>query len=226
MSDIIFSGPNIGDYEAFSNFEPCEITLDGITYPTTEHAYQAHKSRKKEFRLRISNIGHPSKAKKAGRALSVIRKDWQKVKFQVMIDCLRLKFAQEPFHSLLLSTGNRWIAEDARQWDDTEWGLGIKGNGKNKLGKAIMIVRAELRGSPSLIACAVMSGEEMVTGLSYPDCLLKIWAKNDEAECGSEGFMTNEGKFVSKDEGYEIVVGSGQLACGLIGDVLTGEDLF
>ena len=141
---ILFNGPEPRIYDAFSNFVPCEIEMDGIVYPTTEHAYQAHKVRSRLLRKQIAKMDTPGKAKRAGRSV-MMRHDWQAVKFDIMVECLRLKFAQEPFRSMLLETGDEVIAEDAREWDDTEWGLGKSGKGKNKLGKAIMQVRQEIR---------------------------------------------------------------------------------
>jgi ribA/ribD-fused uncharacterized protein len=142
---IVFAAPEPSDYEAFSNFEPCVIEMDGITYPTTEHAFQAYKSRNPTIRKHIAGLKTPGQAKRAGRSLP-LRNDWQKVKFDIMVECLRLKFEQEPFRTMLLETGDEEIAEDARQWNDAEWGLGKSGKGNNKLGKALMKVRDELRG--------------------------------------------------------------------------------
>lgn len=32
-----------GDYRWLSNFSPCNVTIDGLTYPSVEHAYQSQK---------------------------------------------------------------------------------------------------------------------------------------------------------------------------------------
>ena len=40
-----------GDYRFLSNFHPAEVEMDGIKYPSVEHAYQAAKSLDKDERI-------------------------------------------------------------------------------------------------------------------------------------------------------------------------------
>ena len=73
-----------------------------------------------------------------------MRGDWEQVKEQVMKNGLRLKFTQHPkLLELLLSTGNRKIVEHTDQ--DSYWGDGGDGSGKNRLGVLLMELREELR---------------------------------------------------------------------------------
>ena len=39
-----------GEYRWLSNFSPCEIILDGITYKSVEHAYMSAKSENEEWK--------------------------------------------------------------------------------------------------------------------------------------------------------------------------------
>lgn len=143
---ILFNGLEHSEHDQyFSNFAPSVIELDGIVYPTVEHAFQAHKSRLSNQREMIAKLGTPGQAKRAGRRAVTLRSDWEEVKYGHMVRCLRLKFAQEPFKTVLLDTGDKTIAEDASRWDDRIWGLGRSGNGENLLGKALMQVRSELK---------------------------------------------------------------------------------
>lgn len=141
---IVFNGSQSSRYDEFSNFRPSPIELDSITYPTVEHAFQAQKTVDRIMRKHIAGLKTPGMAKKAGRSV-LLRDDWEDSKYEIMVECLRLKFAQEPFKKLLLDTGEEEIAEDASRWNDTEWGLGRSGKGKNKLGLALMQVRKEIQ---------------------------------------------------------------------------------
>lgn len=67
-----------------------------------------------------------------------------------MIDVCYAKFFQnENLREILLSTGDELLMEDTTGWHDNEWGncecQSCKNfQGKNLLGKALMVVRQEL----------------------------------------------------------------------------------
>ncbi|MFM7853305.1 MAG: NADAR domain-containing protein [Flammeovirgaceae bacterium] len=64
---------------------------------------------------------------------------------KVMQGCLRDKFQQEPYKSLLINTGDLYIQEGNR-WGDKFWGVDLRtGKGLNTLGKLIMEIREELK---------------------------------------------------------------------------------
>lgn len=137
-----------GEYNFLSNFYPSQITIDSVTYPTVEHAFQAAKTRSFLERIRISKLDTPGKAKSAGRKVE-LRSDWEKIKDQVMYDCLKEKFKIEELKDKLLATGNEELIEGTT-WHDNYWGncscekcKNIEG--KNMLGKILMRVREELR---------------------------------------------------------------------------------
>jgi N-glycosidase YbiA len=142
---IAFNGPKESEYDyVFSNFSPSTIVIDGIEYPTVEHAYQAQKAVSVEDKKAISLARTPGMAKRLGRRVKC-RGDWENVKYSIMVECLKQKFlGNSLFADMLLSTGDEALAEDASLWNDCEWGLGKSGKGKNLLGKALMEVRCFL----------------------------------------------------------------------------------
>lgn len=126
-----------------SNFAPTPVTIDGTTYPTTEHYFQAMKSIAPARQRFIALAPTPAEAKRRGRAVP-LRPDWESVKEAVMLRALRAKFAQNPrAREHLLATGGLPIRESA-PWDGY-WGTGRDGCGLNRLGELLMQVREEAR---------------------------------------------------------------------------------
>lgn len=128
----------------FSNFADSTIFMDlGFgtkAYRTVEHAFQAAKATTLEDHERVRTAPGPGYAKMEGRRIT-LRDDWEKVKYEVMLECLRAKFAIPSFKGRLLSTGDRELREDS----PTDFVWGYRNNGQNLLGKALMTIRAELR---------------------------------------------------------------------------------
>ncbi len=133
-----------GGYRWLSNFWPATVTLDGITYPTTEHAYQAAKTLDPEIRQQIAALDKPGKTKRFARKIQ-IRPDWDNVKLAVMEDLIRQKFNIPELREKLLATGDAYI-EETNTWGDRFYGVS-GGVGLNHLGKIIMKVRDELQKS-------------------------------------------------------------------------------
>ena len=133
-------------YEKFSNFYPVVIHLEGINFPSVEHAFVAAKSTDVFFRKRIAELppDKAGKAKRMGRKI-YIRADWDMVKIAYMKRFLMQKFMYEGFRDLLLSTWNMEIVE-GNYWHDNYWGDCFCPKckdipGKNNLGKLLMKVR-------------------------------------------------------------------------------------
>ena len=144
MSDINWFK---NEHRFLSNFVPVEVKLDGVTYPSVEHAYVAAKTLDLSLREKIRIIPTSGKVKRFGRKL-VLRQDWEDVKFDVMSSLLRQKFLQEPFRTLLLETGESYLRE-GNYWSDRVWGctLDPKTNtwvGENNLGIMLMRIRDHL----------------------------------------------------------------------------------
>lgn len=125
-----------------SNFWMCKVVYEGITYTSSEHAYQAAKTRYRGEKEHIASLKTPGQAKRAGK-LVTMREDWYEVRDQIMEDILRIKFTtNEDLKQLLISTGDLYL-EETNTWGDVYWGV-CKGKGKNILGKILMKIREEL----------------------------------------------------------------------------------
>jgi ribA/ribD-fused uncharacterized protein len=130
-------------YSFLSNFSRSEIEYDGFTYPTLEHAFQAAKCYREEDLARIQKTIRPDWARRAGKSAK-LRPDWEVVKFDVMLQLLRQKFAIPKLREKLLSTEDKLLIEK-NSHHDTIWGVDAEtGEGENHLGKLLMQVRAEI----------------------------------------------------------------------------------
>ncbi|MBT6047711.1 MAG: NADAR family protein [Candidatus Scalindua sp.] len=144
-NQIIFSAKKPSGYDQyFSNFAHSPITIEGIEYPTVEHAFQAHKTFNNTIRKEIAQLKTPGKSKRAGNKVN-LRPDWEEVKYDIMVMCLREKFKIDLYKKILLCTQDAELIEDAAEWNDAIWGIGKNGKGTNLLGKALMKVRKELK---------------------------------------------------------------------------------
>lgn len=133
-----FNGP----YRFLSNFWPCNVTLDGVKYTSTEHAYQAAKTVNPAEREMVRIQSTSGKAKKAGKRVT-LRADWDDVRVEIMRDLVMQKFEQQPLKQLLLATENEELVE-GNHWGDTFWGV-CNGIGENRLGKILMGVRQMIK---------------------------------------------------------------------------------
>jgi ribA/ribD-fused uncharacterized protein len=134
-----------GDYGCFSNFSKHSIHLNRKRWPTTEHFFQAQKFHGTEFEDRVRLCKTAREAANMGRSRKLpLRRDWESVKDQVMLEALRAKFAQhEELKAILLGTGDARLVEHTEK--DSYWGDGGDGSGKNRLGQLLMQVREELQ---------------------------------------------------------------------------------
>lgn len=130
------------EHRWLSNFWPCLVVFNDLTFHCVECAYVAAKTLDKDLQKRISLMS-AGEAKKFGRTLQ-IRSDWEDIKYDLMWHFVRQKFSDEDLAAKLKATGEANIVE-GNYWGDTYWGV-CKGKGQNNLGKIIMAVRAELRG--------------------------------------------------------------------------------
>ncbi|CAF0861517.1 unnamed protein product [Didymodactylos carnosus] len=133
-------------YGEFSNFYQAPIQLDGFTWPTTEHYFQAQKFVSDDYHYkRVLQLATPREAFSYVRTYkSAVRSDWSGVKDGVMLKACMAKFEQHPkLKSLLLSTGDRVLVEHTT--NDSYWGDGGDGTGRNQLGITLMEVRKALR---------------------------------------------------------------------------------
>lgn len=131
-------------YGEFSNFAAFPIALDGDRWPTSEHYFQALKFKEAALRKRIRHAKTPMLAARLGRSRSnPLRRDWESVKVEVMTKAVRAKFTQYPdLREILLATGDAKLIEHTT--NDSYWGDGGDGSGRNMLGRILMRVRDEL----------------------------------------------------------------------------------
>lgn len=101
------------DYGDFSNFAAWPIKVDGKTWPTSEHYFQAQKFLDEKYREEIRRVSSPMVAARMGRDRSKpLRKNWESVKEQVMRKALRAKFEQHAeLRALLLATAPAKLVE-------------------------------------------------------------------------------------------------------------------
>jgi hypothetical protein len=132
-----------GEYRWLSNFWSCDIVMDGIHYPSTEHAYQAAKTHDIDDKVYIANLKKFGDARRYGQTVK-IHPEFDHDKIQIMKDALTQKFAVPELRLKLKETGDKILIE-GNTWHDNFWGTCFCekcGNkGKNILGKLLMEIR-------------------------------------------------------------------------------------
>ena len=99
-----------GAFAFLSNFHRAPFTWCGHTWPTSEAAFQAGKTRDEPMRERIRTAASPAEAKRLGRRVD-LRPDWDRIKDDVMHSVLRAKFAVPELRDALLATGDAELVE-------------------------------------------------------------------------------------------------------------------
>ena len=164
-----------GEHYFLDNFYKCPVTYDGITYKSSEAAFQAQKAPKEDRHL-FAECDRPADVKKLGGKNGPYRMEpdspelisWQKRSPKVMEEVVRAKFNQNPdLAEKLISTGDLHLVE-GNNHDDNLYGIQLKrvpGTRKkllvdedgcyilsreenehnNHLGKILMKIREELK---------------------------------------------------------------------------------
>jgi ribA/ribD-fused uncharacterized protein len=145
VSRVINFYSTTGEYGCFSNFSRHPIVLKGKRWATSEHYFQAQKFAGTEHEEEVRQAKTPSIAAKEGRSRKrPLRRDWEKVKDTIMFEAVLAKFTQhEDLREILLSTDPAKLVEHTE--NDSYWGDGGDGSGKNMLGQILMKVRDQLR---------------------------------------------------------------------------------
>lgn len=135
----------IPEFKELSNMYASPFEMDGKTWPSVEHYFQAQKfptdpAYQEEIRKAKSGL----KAKSLGQSQEhPIRPDWNTYRLEAMEKAVKAKFTQnEALKKLLLSTGTRELQEASPT--DSYWGVGKSGKGENHLGKILMKLRNSL----------------------------------------------------------------------------------
>lgn len=150
-------GEGVGK-RCLSQFYPVHFAIDNIIYKSAEQYYMAEKARffnDQEILQQIMKSKSPLEAKKLGRKVkNFSEKEWEKVRFDVVVKGNRAKFSQNSkLYDYLKSTKGKILVEESPH--DAIWGIGLaqddsdalnpkKWPGENLLGFAIMKVRDEI----------------------------------------------------------------------------------
>lgn len=128
------------DHAFLSNFYPAPIEWEELLFPSVEHAFQAAKCRD-VIERRSFTSGFAADVKQLGQMVP-LRRDWDEVKQQIMLDLVRRKFEIPALARRLFATADTTLIE-GNLWGDRYWGV-CGGVGRNELGKILMRVREEL----------------------------------------------------------------------------------
>jgi N-glycosidase YbiA len=133
------------EYGCFSNFAAYPFRINNKVRKTSEHYFQAQKFAGTEHEEELRLVDSPMVVARMGRDRKrPLRKDWEVVKDDIMREALRAKFTQhEDLKKILLETGDAYLVEHTT--NDSYWGDGGDGSGRNMLGKLLMELREELK---------------------------------------------------------------------------------
>lgn len=132
-------------YGEFSNFYLFPVVIDGVSWPTSEHYYQAHKYTDPELMERVRAAETPMAAAILGRDPNIPKRpDWDTYKDIAMEVAVRAKFSQNQYLQLLLLSTNEAVIHEHTK-SDCYWGDCGDGTGKDKLGILLMKLRSELK---------------------------------------------------------------------------------
>ncbi|MGL6261503.1 NADAR family protein [Vibrio sp. WXL210] len=145
MSEQIFFYEPDEPYGFLSNFCSAPIKVSSISWPTSEHYYQAQKFTDPSVQQQILEAKTPCEAFALSRQYQhLVREDWDQQKLSVMSYIVREKFLQNvELAQRLINTANAHLTEHSHK--DAFWGDGGDGSGENHLGEILMNVRAELK---------------------------------------------------------------------------------
>jgi ribA/ribD-fused uncharacterized protein len=131
------------EHRPLSNFHLEPFEWSGMTWPSSENAYQAAKAPGSEW-LKFAKM-NPGDSRKAGQLVKMDKVDWDSRKYDVMKSVLVEKFNQCPIaRKVLIDTKDAYL-EEVTWWSDSYWGT-YKGFGRSKLGEILMDIRKTLNG--------------------------------------------------------------------------------
>jgi len=132
-----------GKNHPLSNFYETPFRIGSFIYPTNEHWYASNKSDDFYEKIDIIMADTPKEAKLMGREVETPKKNWEQKKLSYMWKGLKAKFQNPQLREYLLNTGDAELVEN--NIFDSYWGCGRDGNGKNMLGKMLMMLREQIR---------------------------------------------------------------------------------
>ena len=137
------------EHRFLSNFYQSPETLDGLTYPNAEAAFQAQKCEKEEDKVKYTLFKNPVVAKRMGKKEPNLPENWRDISYGIMLDIIRAKFSLPEMKEKLLATGDAELVEGNNHhdniWGDCTCPRCAAKLGQNRLGKILMQVREELK---------------------------------------------------------------------------------
>lgn len=132
-----------------SNYSAHAIEIEGILYPTVEHAYHSLRYDDQKIQQEIIQARSPFLAWQISQKYKdQQKKDFVENKLQVMEDLLRIKVSQHiDVKQVLSESGNIQIVKHITTGPaaDGFWDDGVDGLGENHIGKLWMKIREELK---------------------------------------------------------------------------------
>lgn len=133
------------EYKVFNNMYRTSFTVDGKEFPSVQHflVYQKYATTDADYAAKVLEQKNP--ALLTGMLKSkehASRSDWDQVLPSLTEAALKAKFAAPELRALLVKTEKAKIEFESAT--DAVLGIGADGNGENKLGKALMALRATL----------------------------------------------------------------------------------
>jgi len=121
-----------GPYKCLDNSYISPIIVEGISYPSVEHAFRAAKISDRDLKFKISKASNLLDVQKLLKD-AWIRPNWDDVKYATLHQLVKLKFdSHKDLANILISTGNK--------------PLGRRKRDNFKLGQILMKVRGEIVG--------------------------------------------------------------------------------
>jgi ribA/ribD-fused uncharacterized protein len=135
-----------GKHYFLSNMYMHEIVYKGVTYPSSEHAYQSAKATNIEDHDFVRSSFSSTLSKTRARKIKT-RDDWDEIKYDIMKEILYIKFEDKELKKKLIDTDGIKLIE-GNNWHDNYWGdcscFKCRNNkGQNMLGKILMEIRKE-----------------------------------------------------------------------------------
>jgi N-glycosidase YbiA len=132
--------------DAFGNFyrlkEP--IIYDGVTADNTEALYHSAKFIDPEIKARFNGVSPMASFIMSRKLKQHIKPDWHQIKYGIMLEICRLKYAVYEMRLVLMSTGSKYLVEHCPiKHRDNYWSDDSDGTGQNMLGRVLMQIRSE-----------------------------------------------------------------------------------
>ena len=134
-------------YKWLSNFSPVALRVNGLSFPTLEHAYQAYRATNEEDREKIRTALTPGQAKRIAHSVEQ-DPEFPARRVEIMTKLLEAKFRKPKLKAKLKATGKQELVE-GNNWHDNFYGNCLCRpcatiTGHNMLGKLLMKIRDEV----------------------------------------------------------------------------------